>query len=104
MFRVVTSSLFSLSIDLNYLQAKAGLLDEAMNTHERMKAQGLQPTTWTLNILVNACARAKQPKKALELIERLQNSAGSTSSPATNNPCTLLRTLNQPVERFSLVS
>ncbi len=53
------------------MQAKAGKAEEAIGTFKAMQQGGLPPTTWSLNILLSACARTRQPVRAKEIMEDL---------------------------------
>ncbi len=66
------------------VQAKAGMLDAALASVERMKAQGLSPDSVTLNTLLSACKRAKQPQKAMDIMTDFTQQGDSRAhSPAT---------------------
>ena len=47
------------------------MLDEALTTFEGMKAAGYSPNSVTLGLLLSACKRAKNRRKALQLFDEL---------------------------------
>ncbi|KAL4423402.1 hypothetical protein ABPG77_009980 [Micractinium sp. CCAP 211/92] len=57
-------------------QAKAALPDEAFATYRAMLAAGVRPTPHTFSMLVSACGRARQPRRAADVVERLMPQAG----------------------------
>ena len=65
------------------------MLDAALDSLERMKAQGLIPDDVTLSTLLSACKRAKQPQKAVEIMTDLKQQGDSHAHRPATTLCTI---------------
>ncbi len=52
-----------------HIQGKAGLVDRAFLTYQEMLAKGHEASTHSVNILLDACARANQPARGQEFFD-----------------------------------
>ena len=55
------------------------MLEEAFATADAMEQQGFRPEARTMNLLINACTRTKQPHRARALVEEMRTKHGETS-------------------------
>ncbi|KAL0023572.1 hypothetical protein WJX77_003099 [Trebouxia sp. C0004] len=51
-------------------QGKAGLVDRAFQTYQEMLAKGHEATSYSINILLDACARGNQPARGQEIFDK----------------------------------
>lgn len=70
------------------VQAKAGQVEQALNTAKQMEERGMRPNTYTLNILLSACARAvpRNPFRAVAVRDMMTKQYGTSTSPVDRWP------------------
>lgn len=70
------------------VQAKAGQVEQALVTAKQMEERGMRPDTFTLNILLSACARAvpRNPFRAVAVRDMMTKQYGTSTSPIDRWP------------------